>query len=108
MKLAKGSWLVVCLSQHENSHANRTQPFVMRQPLCFIGSEEPSLWVRFPSPAPFFIGWRWPASVEGWQPFYSLVPTGSIHEWTFGVTPKLTMSDFRPAVGCEGEVTGRQ
>jgi hypothetical protein len=36
----------------ENSHANHTWCWHSRQTACFKGPEPPSLWVRFPSPAP--------------------------------------------------------
>jgi hypothetical protein len=36
----------------ENSHANHTWHQLSQQTACFKGSEAPSVWVRFPSPAP--------------------------------------------------------
>jgi len=46
---------------HENSHGNHTWDSPSRQTASFQGSEAPSLWVRFPSPAPLFVAWRVPA-----------------------------------------------
>jgi hypothetical protein len=46
---------------HENSHANHTWHPPSHQTACFKGSEAPPVWVRFPSPAPFFVVWRLPA-----------------------------------------------
>ena len=46
-----------CPTYRENSHANHTWHHRSHQTTCFKGSEAPSLWVRFPSPAPFFVVW---------------------------------------------------
>jgi hypothetical protein len=43
-----------CPTYRENSHANHTWNPASRQTACFKGSEAPSPWVRFPSPAPLF------------------------------------------------------
>jgi hypothetical protein len=45
----------------EDSHANHTWYPQSGQAACFQDSEAPSLWVRFPSPAPPFVVWRVPA-----------------------------------------------
>ncbi len=42
----------------ENSHANHTWHQHSHQTACFKDSEAPPVWVRFPSPAPFFVAWR--------------------------------------------------
>jgi hypothetical protein len=48
-------------THRENSHANHTWDHSSHQTACFKGSEMPSVWVRFPSPAAFFVVWRDPA-----------------------------------------------
>src|SRR5258708_35892169 len=51
-----------CPTYRENSHANHTWHQPSHQTACFKGSEAPSLWVRFPSPAPLFVVWRVPSN----------------------------------------------
>src|SRR5580698_68203 len=53
-----------CPTYRENSHANHTWHPHSHQTACFKGSAAPSLWVRFPSPAPLYVAWRVPASPE--------------------------------------------
>jgi hypothetical protein len=49
-----------CPTYLENSHANHTWNPQSHQTACFKGSDAPSVWVRFPSPAPLFVAWRVP------------------------------------------------
>src|SRR6266403_4314747 len=46
-----------CPTYRENSHANHTWHQHSHQTACLKGSEAPSPWVRFPSPAPIIDPW---------------------------------------------------
>ena len=54
-----------CPTYRENSHANHTWHQHPQETACFIVPAVPSPWVRFPSPAPFFVAWRVPALPRG-------------------------------------------
>jgi hypothetical protein len=47
-----------CPTYREKSHANHTWHQRSHETACFLVPDAPSLWVRFPSPAPFFVVWR--------------------------------------------------
>jgi hypothetical protein len=49
-----------CPTYRENSHANHTWHQGLHETACFLVPAAPSPWVRFPSPAPLFVGSHWP------------------------------------------------
>src|ERR1700679_3352271 len=47
-----------CPTYREKSHANHTWHQHSHETACSLAPAAPSPWVRFPSPAPFFVVWR--------------------------------------------------